>query len=57
MAIKKYDELTFSDDFMFCKVLQSNPDLCRELTNEALRWRKGIEETWEREFSANYSIT
>jgi arylsulfatase A-like enzyme len=33
------------------------PDLCRELTNEALRWRKGIEETWEREFSANYSIT
>lgn len=30
--IKKYEELTFADDFMFCKVLQSNPELCRELT-------------------------
>ena len=31
MARKKYEELTFSDDFMFCKVLQDNPELCREL--------------------------
>lgn len=30
--LKTYDELTFSDDFMFCKVLQNNPGLCRELT-------------------------
>lgn len=30
--LKTYEELTFSDDFMFCKVLQNNPDLCRELT-------------------------
>ena len=28
---KKYEDLTFSDDFMFCKVLESNPDLCCEL--------------------------
>ena len=27
----KYENLTFHDDFMFCKVLENNPDLCREL--------------------------
>lgn len=30
--LKTYDELTFADDFMFCKILQNNPDLCKELT-------------------------
>lgn len=29
--IKSYEELTFSDDFMFCKVLENNKELCREL--------------------------
>lgn len=29
--MKKYEELTFADDFMFCKVLTTNPNLCREL--------------------------
>ena len=28
---KSYDELTFTDDFMFCKVLVSNLELCRQL--------------------------
>lgn len=28
---KKYEELTFTDDFMFCKVMQNNPDLCKHL--------------------------
>lgn len=28
---KRYEELTFTDDFIFCKVLQNNPDLCCEL--------------------------
>ena len=28
---KKYEELTFTDDFMFCKVLSQDPQLCREL--------------------------
>lgn len=28
---KDYNELGFTDDFMFCKVLTTNPDLCREL--------------------------
>ena len=29
--MKKFEELTFTDDFMFCKTLTENPDLCREL--------------------------
>lgn len=28
---KKYEELKFTDDFMFCKILYTNPDLCRQL--------------------------
>ena len=28
---KKYEELTFTDDFMFCKILENQPELCREL--------------------------
>ena len=31
-TIKRYEDLTFTDDFMFCKVLQSNPELCKEVT-------------------------
>ena len=30
--VKSYEELTFADDFMFCKILQNNPDVCKELT-------------------------
>ena len=33
---KKYEELTFHDDFMFCKVLETHPDLCRNLLELAL---------------------
>ncbi len=29
---KRYEDLTFTDDFMFCKILQNNPQLCKELT-------------------------
>ena len=29
---KRYDELTFTDDFMFCHILVENEDLCKELT-------------------------
>ena len=36
---KKYDELTFADDFMFCHILVENEDLCRELT-EMITGRK-----------------
>ena len=31
MIRKEYSELTFTDDFMFCKVLTANPDLCHRL--------------------------
>ncbi len=30
--MKDYEELKFYDDFMFCKILQENEDLCKELT-------------------------
>lgn len=33
------------------------PELCRELTDKAVSWREGIEETWDREFKKNYSLT
>ena len=31
MEAKDYEELSFTDDFMFGKVLQTHPDICREL--------------------------
>ena len=33
------------------------PELCADLTEKALEWRGKIEETWEREFAKNYSLT
>ena len=38
-TVNKYEELTFADDFMFCKVLTDRPDLCRELV-EIITGRK-----------------
>ena len=29
--MKRYEESTFADDYMFYKVLQNDPELCREL--------------------------
>ena len=29
--VTQYDKLKFTDDFIFCKILESNPDLCKEL--------------------------
>ena len=29
---KSYEDLTFTDDFMFCKILENSPDLCQEIT-------------------------
>ncbi len=31
LRIKSYHELTFTDDFMFCNILQTNPDICKDL--------------------------
>ena len=33
------------------------PEVCRELTDAVLDWRAGIEETWEKKFAKNYSLT
>ncbi|MBQ6266290.1 MAG: sulfatase-like hydrolase/transferase [Clostridia bacterium] len=33
------------------------PQLCKELTDAALAWRRGIEATWEKNFARNYSLT
>ena len=35
----------------------TEPALCEELTRLALEWREGIEETWQNEFAANYTVT
>ena len=29
--LKNYEDLTFTDDFMFCKIMANNPELCKEL--------------------------
>lgn len=31
MYQKKYEELKFTDDFMFCKILMGNKDICKEI--------------------------
>lgn len=33
------------------------PDMTAELTEKALSWRKSIEDTWDRQFKQNYSLT
>lgn len=34
---KKYEDLKFTDDFMFCKILYTNPELCKQLLELILR--------------------
>ncbi len=36
MKTKNYEDLKFIDDFLFCKILSSNPELCRELVSLVL---------------------
>ena len=31
MAAERYEQLGFTDDFMFCKILEHNEDICKEL--------------------------
>ena len=38
---KAYEDLTFTDDFMFCKILESNPNLCKELLELVLGKKLG----------------
>ena len=39
--MKEYEELNFTDDFMFCKVMTNNPDLCHELLELIIGHRIG----------------
>ena len=34
--IKKYSELGFTDDFLFCKILQEDPEFCKEVVETIL---------------------
>jgi hypothetical protein len=34
---KKYEELDFTDDFFFCKILMKNQRLCKELLELTLK--------------------
>ena len=36
---KSWDELTFADNFLFCKILESEPELCRQLLELLLHIR------------------
>ena len=52
---KPYEELTFADDFMFCKVLSVNKDLCRELLELILM--KRVSEFVDGESQKSVNIT
>ena len=39
MHLKSYSELTFTDDFMFCKIMTTRLDLCKELLELILNIR------------------
>ncbi len=41
MRRKQYEELTLTDDFMFCRVFENNPELCRELVELILEREVG----------------
>lgn len=39
MGNKRYEELTFTDDFMFCKILSNYEDICKDLLELILEIR------------------
>ena len=46
---KTYEELDFTDDFLFCKILTNHPDLCKELAELILGRKIGGIVTVERQ--------
>ena len=34
--MKSYDELMLTDDFLFCRILEKNPELCKELAGRII---------------------
>ena len=39
--VKRYEDLTIADDFMFCKIFIAHEDLCREMTELILNRKVG----------------
>ena len=55
--MKRFEDLTFTDDFMFCATLKENPDLCKELA-EMIIGRKiseivSVQKQWSVEILPN----
>ena len=55
--MKSFEDLTFTDDFMFCTTLRENPDLCKELA-EMIIGRKiseivSVQKQWSVEILPN----
>ncbi len=49
---KKYHELELADDFLFCKIMSSNPDLCKHLIESILDVKVGELKTHVAQLSA-----
>lgn len=43
--ITEYEKLTFTNSFMFCNILQKDPELCKEIV-ETLLDVKRIQSEW-----------
>ena len=39
------------------EAIRTAPELTRELTEAALRWREALEARWGRDFARNYQLT
>ena len=48
---KRYEELDFTDDFIFCKILYNNEPLCKELLEVILgkKIRKIVYHDWQKQ--------
>ena len=56
MYKKEYSQLTFADDYMFCKILSSNKDLCKELLELTLGIRINRLEITENQVSMEHKF-
>ena len=63
-AVSEYDkpETVFladieTDPAETINIATKYPNITKELTNEALKWRKGIESEWTEKWAKNYSVT
>ena len=56
MYKKEYSQLTFADDYIFCKILSSNKDLCKELLELTLGIRINRLEITENQVSMEHKF-